>query len=557
LRGIVETQFEPTRVFPAKGRIGLQAAGFLVGGGLYLLMLIVWFLLLVMAPDRPGHVQNQMAPGLIGGSSVVGIGLLARGIFLLRSVTRVVLDERGVTLEGFVSRQTVPWESIERIDREKKSQAMGQKSVPILKLVGAGEKKLAEIPETISDFEAMAGEVAARSAARRGKPTFDPAANEQRLKVKARKTKKGTLAALVFLLLMMGGTFVGGLYEEVHVRRYATEGAQAQGKIVRRFMVRVTPRLEYTFRDERGVVHSRETAMDQPAWDALDGETTVPVEYLKSDPEWNRVKGEEAGPSLGGMFLWLSGGGLLFFGVMFAFMLLGFDLKIDGGRTTLERHGEVLRSWGAAAAAMSAPIPSASAIPSAITPPMPAQAISMPVPDFAMPLAPAGALAMKRPKPAGIVALGVLAIVLGILGIGKGLVSMAVTGNRTITMPDGREMLLEAPSWAIYWNATDTVLAAALVVTGVGLLMMKEWARRLGIAVAVLQIASSLGAVVRIVVGMAQGPEVNGADSTMIAAANIGAIIGVAIGMIFPLVLAIILARGRTCEAFAGVPGAP
>jgi hypothetical protein len=134
----------------------------------------------------------------------------------------------------------------------------------------------------------------------------------------------------------------------MHSRRYASEGVRVEAKIVRRWMVRVTPRIEYSFRDAHGREFSREVMMDQRIWESLEGRRTVPLEYLASDPSWNRlISGEERETSLSGGFLYLSGAMTLVFAAMFVFVALGFDLKSEGGVTTLTRQGRVVKRWGA------------------------------------------------------------------------------------------------------------------------------------------------------------------------------------------------------------------
>jgi hypothetical protein len=109
-------------------------------------------------------------------------------------------------------------------------------------------------------------------------------------------------------------------------------------------MVRVTPRLKYEFKDAGGRLFEREAMMDPPAWNALAGRRTVPVEYLPSDPNWSRlVAGEQKGSTLGGPFLLLSGGMTLLVGALTVFMALGFDLNTDHGGLKLTRYGKPLR----------------------------------------------------------------------------------------------------------------------------------------------------------------------------------------------------------------------
>jgi hypothetical protein len=327
--------------------VGWQAAGFILGGVGVLVLLGIIFVIQVNMPARPGH---DMMPGMLGGASVLGFGLLARGLFLLRTTARVVVDDSWVHLESAFARRSVGWGEIARIECDKRSPALGGETLRVVRLIGTSGKRLAEISETIGDFEFLANEITQRSTAARGQATFDAQADEKRRVT--RDAKKIEWVSFFFGLatLGMGATLWAGINEEMHLRRYASEGKRVEAKIVRRYMYRVTPRLEFSFRDEAGKEHTRDTMMYQgPAWDALEGKKTVPVEYLKSDPSWNRLlEGEDAETKFGGKFLLVSGGGFLVFGFLFLVTLLGFDLKMENGVNTLTRRGVVVKQWGTA-----------------------------------------------------------------------------------------------------------------------------------------------------------------------------------------------------------------
>src|SRR5437868_5392862 len=104
LKGVME-QGSETRVYVRQQRVGLQALGFIAGGLVILLVSVFIFVMSLHAPVRPGH---DMTAGILGGISVLWLGMLARGIFLLRQTVRVVLDPAGVHLERVLSR----WRSI-------------------------------------------------------------------------------------------------------------------------------------------------------------------------------------------------------------------------------------------------------------------------------------------------------------------------------------------------------------------------------------------------------------------------------------------------------------
>jgi hypothetical protein len=196
------------------------------------------------------------------------------------------------------------------------------------------------IPQHIADFDVLAAEVESRIAGNRG--AVEAAAAAQSFHRKSgRKTRVFAVVASSFLLIMFAIGFAAGVNETLHVRRFATEGVATDAKIVRRYMVSVTPRIEYAFSDGAGKRFTRETAMDETAWKDLEGRSTVPIEYLSSDPGWNRlVEGETEAEMFGGKFLFLTGGGLILFGGMLVVSLLGYDLRSENGKMRFVRYGE-------------------------------------------------------------------------------------------------------------------------------------------------------------------------------------------------------------------------
>jgi hypothetical protein len=335
-----------SRVYVRSRPVGWQALTFIAAGLAFLVSLMLWFVRLLNRPARPG---DEVMPGIIGGISVVGIGLIMRGVFLLRATARVVVDEIGVHLQTLLSRRAVRWSDIDRVERDKRSAFMSDQTHQTLRLVGKNGKPLALIDDSIEQFESLAAEVIRRSSQTAGTVTHDPAADQRRMLARERKNIRWAMWAFAVFTLLMGIALAAGINEELHVRRYATEGVRTDAKIVRRWMVKVTPRLEYSFQDQQGRTFNKQTMMYQgPEWERLEGRTTVPIEYLPSHPSWNRlVSGEDAGPSFGGKFLLLTGGGVLVFGTLFVVTMLGYDLKSENGVTSLTRHGHVIRTWGA------------------------------------------------------------------------------------------------------------------------------------------------------------------------------------------------------------------
>src|SRR5829696_348641 len=113
------------------------------------------------------------------------------------------------------------------------------------------------------------------------------------------------------------------------------------------------------------------------------------------------------------------------------------------------------------------------------------------------------------PPPAkrkGLLALGVLCIIFGLLGVGIGVFRWAMdAAMRTRTMEIGDQvMVVDQPPFAAHWAVVDAALAAALILAGVGLILLKRWSRTIGLPVAALQLLSSLAAAGMIMATMSQ-----------------------------------------------------
>jgi hypothetical protein len=338
-----------TKVFESRSPSPLLGIGLIVAGFAFLGLLGVVFVKQVNTPARPG-VDDSTMPGMIGGASVLGIGMMVGGIFMLRTTRRVMLDPQGVHSETLFSRRSVPWTDIGRVERDKQPLMLGIVTQKVIRLVGRNDKKLMTIAESVNHFDILERDIASRSATATGQVTFDPVADEQRVISRENRKMKWVAALFGLMTLGMGAGLIAGINEERHKRLFATEGVTVDAKIVQARMYNVTPRVEYSFTDDQGRTFSKDVMVYQgPEWDAVQKSQTIPVVYLKSDPSWNHlVRGQQPEPEFGGKFLFICGGGILMFGTLFVISLLGFDLKSENGVTSLTRRGRVIKQWGQA-----------------------------------------------------------------------------------------------------------------------------------------------------------------------------------------------------------------
>jgi hypothetical protein len=332
----------------APGHAGWMAAGFAAGGLGLLAMAAGMTVIAALQPNTPDH---KFEPGLNGpfigiiGLAVFGAFALQHAFFLLQHTRRVDVDAGGITIDSYLGRRFVRWNEVARVSRGKRTSLYGA-STATLELLDTGGRTRAAITDTIGGLEELAQAVAAQ--VHGGEPAVEEKGEDARRASKeARKLRLCGWAFLAFALGMMAG-LGAGINEELHTRRYATEGVRVEAKVVRTWMLSVTPYVEFSFQDQAGATHTREAMMfSGPEWQAVQGSATVPVEYLRGDPEWNRlVKGEDAGPSFGGSFLWLSSFGVLMFGGLALLCLSGYNIDSENGVTRVTRHGKLIQQWG-------------------------------------------------------------------------------------------------------------------------------------------------------------------------------------------------------------------
>jgi hypothetical protein len=508
------------KVYQTSRPVGLQAAGFIGGGALFLLLLLVVFLINLAAKETS---TTSAMPGLIGGMSTIGVFMILRGVTLLKNIRRVIVDDAGVRADGFIASTVLRWDQIRAVGREKKSGIYGT-TIHYLVLMDQKEKPLVLIPDSIEQFEALAAEIESRSSAARGAPTAAPAASKRIALRKGRRTRKLNIVLGGLLFAVFATIFVLGVNETLHTRRYETEGVQTEAKISRRYMNRVTPRISYSFRDSSGKTFTRETSMDERVWTLLESSDTVPVVYLPDNPDWNRMTvGETEAESFGGKFLLLSGGGTLLFAAMLVISLMGIDIRTEDGKLKVVRLDQE-----------EPPAPQAATAP----PTMPAPA-------------PPGKAAIEPPapvKPTGLIVLGSLAIVVGVIGLLRAGLALTFYFIGEFAVGD-RQYIADTSMLRGVWSAADGALALLLIVAGVGLVLLRRWGRPMAVAVALMQLISSIGAIAMIFRMAANAPELSGEASLQQATTTVAAVIGQLIGAIFPLVLLIVCVRRSTAAA--------
>jgi hypothetical protein len=169
-------------------------------------------------------------------------------------------------------------------------------------------------------------------------------------------------------------------------------------------------------------------------------------------------------------------------------------------------------------------------------------------------------------RPATVTVFGILNIGFAVLGLFGMIVTIAVLSASAGSNNPMVNIIRENPAFAAWMkiNVPLGILSCVLLLAaGIGLLMLKEWARKLSIGYAIYAIVSGLvGTVLTFVfvtrpmlerASQAQGPEAAGAIGGVI-----GGSIGGCVGLIYPVILLIFMLRPKVAAAFrpAGTPPA-
>ncbi len=328
------TVFEPT------SPVGARPFLYLAGGLLCLLMMGMVFLARVLAP--PG--EGLAFPLFIGATvslTLIALGAFAYAFFLLRSPSRVELRPDGILLQGPMLDRQIGWHEIARVETDKAEWPMIRKELRLLVLSDAHGHKLTTLSESLGDFDLLSERLRGMARTSPGAVTGD---------ARLRKAKRNAVLSWVvaaFMLFACGYIALEERYTRDNLRRLETEGRQVEATIDRHYMLRVTPRLEYSFTAEDGQIFSRELAVARESWERLDGAVTVPVRYVASNPDFSRLlEGETDALGLSpGLSLLVTVAGLI---MALLFIPLGFlqwggrDIDIDRktGKIRLIRLGE-------------------------------------------------------------------------------------------------------------------------------------------------------------------------------------------------------------------------
>jgi hypothetical protein len=558
--------------------VGWKAAGALAAGGFFLLLVLVNFALLILAaPSRPSRGGGGMESGWVGGMGAGAFFFLAYGFSLLRRPVRARLTPREIVIEGFVSRRSVPWDKVATLRRDKKTELVGHQTYDVLVLLDEQGKTLATLAGNFVNFPALVADVEARSAAARGAPTYDRDAEARRKAKEHHRSRRKTLV-LSAVLLAFGLTAVSwGTYEWWKDRTIRNDGIDTAARLDRHYMIRVTGWIAFSFKDPAtGRLVSRETSVSDPAWRTLEGQKTVTVRYVPSNPEWNKVPGEDDGGDSPLVMVGLGAALSVVFIAIFVFTALGYaDLSVKDGKLRVKRYGEVDDALEPAAPANTGFVQLEEILPPQATGGMPTW---MPAPPGAQPPMPQPIPAEVPPPPgwtygspfptgypyptqplpgtsavpAGVKVVAVLNILFGVFGL-------LLNGGRALFMFVNRgqvvrwgqvAFVVENDPLTLAWMTADAVLALALAVSAIGLFRLRRWGRRLALGVAALQLVSSAVVLASAIYGASALSGLGEEDHRHAVAAMTGQLVGAVVGAIYPAVILTVLGRRSAATAF-------
>lgn len=312
-----------------------------------IMMAVCFFLVLLSSGNHP------FMPGMIGGMSVVPIFGISFAVFLLKSPVRILVDENGLCIEWLIGRKTFTWNDIGSLELRKPglyqtwaSAFSGKKKMPteLLVIFDQNHKKVAEIGNRIENFPLLMQAIRDRTGTAQGRAVFDADAQVRKTLSAQKKSRIFMLVFGIFLAALSVTLSVTSLISHRNQTLLAGEGQVVEAAISRHYLYNVTPRLEYTFTTPGGESFSKNVMVDKRYWETLTEGGTVPVLYLPSKPEENKLLYNDTDNEDFPLAIVIPASAFTFLiGVVCAAMyfLKIADLKFEDGRFKIIRVGDV------------------------------------------------------------------------------------------------------------------------------------------------------------------------------------------------------------------------
>lgn len=325
-----------TFVYTSKSPVGFKPALCLLGAIMgFGLGAILFFVVLVFHLGGDGHGVALVLPPVF-----IGIACASYGFILIRSPQTVEISPSGIEIETVLGTKSIPWSEIDRVEQDKTLVYMTAQTYRQIVLFNRRGRRRAAITELIEDFDDLVSQI--KSAV--GEHSTQPVTSGP-----MRRSKRNGVIFLVLgitCFIAYPWPIVNQVKARASWQQLEASGVGVDAKIERRYFYNnIAPRIEYSFEDAQGNRHTRDTILLKPAWDRLPSTGTVPVRYLRDDPEFNRIKdGEEDEKSEKGIERIVIGlVGVVFMGGLFTvggiLQFMGIDITMDDktGRIRIKR----------------------------------------------------------------------------------------------------------------------------------------------------------------------------------------------------------------------------
>jgi hypothetical protein len=276
---------------------------------------------------------------------LLGIGLLTAGWTLIRTPRRVGVGPDGLSIESKQGFRHVRWDEVGCATTGTGPMSHRR----LLNVTDLNGKSIVKLDESFDRFDEMVAMIAGRVEAKGD----DTAACILRKK----GHRNAILTGLIGLLLLGAAVGVAWMtHQDLRAARLLAEkGEPGEAQIVRRFVAPngVTKRVEYRVVGPSGTSGTRNTEVTPQYWDRLEGVRSIPVIYVRQEPDISRLaQGEVRDQDFtktptGGYGLAALGGLLALFLIGASpFAWLGWDLGHDSktNRWSVKRYGKVVWS---------------------------------------------------------------------------------------------------------------------------------------------------------------------------------------------------------------------
>ncbi len=515
-----------------------------------ILMITVTFFLGLLS-----SANNPLIPGMVSGLSVIPFFGISFAFYLLKRPIRILVAENGLSVEWLIGQKTFPWNTISRLELKKPgigqnwaSSFTGKKnaSTEIVVVLDDRNKKIVEIGDNIEHFSDLVQEIRQRSSMAQGKTTFDA---DEHLQKTIRRQKKSRIFLLIigiFIAALSVTMATISLVENHNKKLLKTQGQVIEATISNHYIYNITPRLEYTFTTVDGQTFSKNVMVHRPYWETLEENGSVPVIYVPSKPKQNKLLHDNADEEFSFPLFIVVPTTFFVFLISVVCVTMYFlkitDLKFEDGHFKIVRIGDV---------------------DSKIIPDMLVQDNDMDshkddgnIPT-AVEIEPVAASVPKTAQleslPKGLKAIGILNIIIGVLGIlwSGGRILLAYLFINNPGLIPGNMALPEETSLIFLEHFLSAILALFLAISGIGILLFKNWARILAIVVVAVKLLQSLVGVVMTFLAIASNAEGLSPDQEYVINATLAfCIFFVILTMIYPAIVLILLQRKTTREVF-------